>query len=95
MQLVHRNDRSRSVTSASLSKAVKHAAVYVCQAVILMLAVIGAFYLGDANTTRDSSASVAVVEEKPAPAGPITEFAYFPDQFVNQGTEPDEPIAQF
>ncbi|MBA2350366.1 MAG: hypothetical protein M3Q32_04295 [Pseudomonadota bacterium] len=95
MRLVYRNNQSNPVPGASLPKAIKLAATYTCQAAILVFAVIGVFYLAEARMTHDSSAAVAVVEEKPAAIGPAIEFPYFPDQFVNQGTLPDEPVAQF
>lgn len=99
MQLVYRNDRASPAFNASSPKASPKAArlivVYMCQVAILVIAVIGAFYLLKASMTNSFSAGVAIVEKRQSPVGPTTEFDYFPDQFVNQGTMPDEPIAQF
>ncbi len=96
MQLADQASPAFNASSPKASpKAGRLIAVYMCQVAILVFAVIGAFHLVNVSMTNSFSASVAVVEERPSPAGPTPGFDYFPDQFVNQGTLPEEPIAQF
>lgn len=95
MQLVYRNHSPNVIHSALLPKSVKRAMAYAFQAAVVVLAVIGAFYLAEAVLPQASSAVVGAPAEKPAYADPASEFVYFPDAFVNQGTLPEQPIAQF
>ncbi|MDQ3196761.1 MAG: hypothetical protein ACR2FI_06385 [Burkholderiales bacterium] len=94
MQVVHTNHSFTRPASRKAPRFISRLA----QAVVVALAIVGALHLVEMSPLASSTAATAGAIDPITPASfaiiPAS-FDYFPDQFVNQGTQLEEPIPQF